>query len=197
VDFYAGGIILLKSSHEKIKKQMEPPEPLTKKSFFREWVLPLGTEVLVLFVLLKFIFMINFVPTESMWPTFPAHSALFSTRVFYKENIERGDVLVFRSDETGKVLIKRCIGLPGETVTVGSDGSVRIDGTLLAEPYVSSDSDYSGVFEVPEGCYLFFGDNRGDSLDARYWQEPYISEDKLMGKALFVLWPIGSFGTLE
>ncbi|HQQ90040.1 MAG TPA: S26 family signal peptidase, partial [Oscillospiraceae bacterium] len=96
---------MLKSSHEKIKKQMEPPEPLTKKSFFREWVLPLGTEVLVLFVLLKFIFMINFVPTESMWPTFPAHSALFSTRVFYKENIERGDVLVFRSDETGKVLI--------------------------------------------------------------------------------------------
>ncbi len=188
---------MLKSSHEKIKKQPESPEPLTKKSFFREWLLPLGTEALVLFILLKFIFMINFVPTESMWPTFPAHSALFSTRIFYKENIERGDILVFHSDEAGKVLVKRCIGLPGETVAVESDGSVRINGAVLAEPYVYSDSDYSGTFEVPEGCYLFFGDNRGDSLDARYWQEPYIPEDELMGKALFVLWPFGSFGTLE
>lgn len=188
---------MLKSSRKKLKKQPELPQPLTAKSLFREWLLPLGTEALVLFVLLRFVFMINFVPTESMWPTFSAHSVLFSTRIFNKKDIERGDILVFRSDETGKVLVKRCVGLPGETVTVEPDGGVRVDGALLDEPYVASDSGYSGVFEVPEGCYLFFGDNRGDSLDARYWREPYISEDGLMGRALFVLWPFDVFGILK
>jgi len=188
---------LLKSSRKKLKKQPEPLQPLTAKSFFREWVLPLGTEALVLFVLLRFVFMINFVPTASMWPTFPAHSVLFSTRIFNKEDIERGDILVFHSDEAGKVLVKRCIGLPGETVTVEPDGSVRVGDVALDEPYVGSDSSYSGVFEVPEGCYLFFGDNRSDSLDARYWREPYISEDKLMGRALFALWPLDVFGILK
>lgn len=102
-------------------------------------------------------------------------------------NSKRGDILVFKSDELdNKRLVKRLIGLPGETVEIKRDGSIYIDGEK---------SSRSHMLQAPREkikylLYLrvstfFLGDNRPISYDARYWNEPYISEDKAIGKVEF------------
>ena len=115
--------------------------------------------------------------------------------------------------------VKRIIAGPGDTVSIVSDGSVRqgdlasaadigldmsrgdeaelmtaavyVNGEKLDEPYLREPMLYTGdmEFEVPEGCYFFMGDNRNNSLDARYWSNPYIAEDKLIAKVYFRYFP--------
>ncbi len=149
-------------------------------------------------LLFNYFFIIAYVPTGSMTPTVKPGDWTLTVRVRNPETaIEREDVVVFYSEEMEKILFKRCVGLPGEEVEVNKDGSVYIDGEELEEDYVSSESHVSRAFEVPEGCYLFFGDNRGDSLDARYWENPYISGEDIMGRAVFIFWPLSDFGVIQ
>lgn len=143
-----------------------------------------------------FCFMAN-VPTGSMESTIPVGAQVLTTRCFDKNDIERGDIVVFESDELDIILIKRCIGLPGETITFDGSGAVFVNGGMIYEPYVSSYSSFTGEFVVPEDCYFFLGDNRGGSLDARFWENPYIHKDEIKGKARFILFPFSSFGQLK
>lgn len=168
------------------------------KRVMKEWILPFAIEILVVLLLIKFVFFFATVPTGSMIPTINKGDWIFTTRMYQPEkHVKRGDILVFRSDELDMTLIKRVVGLPGESVEVKSDGSVYIDGEKLDEPYVKNPSDKTGVFQVPEGCYLFFGDNRAGSFDAREWENPYIPADKIIGHALFKLWPLTQMGVLK
>ncbi len=168
------------------------------KKLWKEWILPLGLEVLVIVFLLKVVFMLVLVPTGSMLPTISEKSLLFCTYVHNTDSLQRGQILVFRSDEKDKVLIKRLIGLPGETVTIKGDGSVLVDGQMLSEPYVVYPLGGPEMeFDVPEGCYLFLGDNRANSEDARYWEDPFIPGEKIKARARFVLWPFSNFGVLS
>lgn len=179
-------------------KPEKSKEPMTLKRLFKEWIIPFGAEILAVVLIVKFVAFFTFVPTGSMEKTIPTKSCVISTRLYDPEkNVKRGDIIVFDSDEQGITLVKRCIGLPGDRVEVKSDGTLYINGELYEEPYALPYGGYSGEFEVPAGHYLFFGDNRPGSNDARYWDEPYISEEKLIGKARFLLWPLGSFGTLH
>lgn len=179
-------------------KLKEEKQPLTFKKVLREWVLPYGAEILAVVLFVKFMAFFTFVPTGSMETTIPEKSCVISTRLYNaSENVKRGDIIVFESDELGITLVKRCIGLPGDRVEVLRDGSVYINGELYPEPYALDYDGYSGEFVVPEGNYLFFGDNRPGSIDARYWDDPYIPEEKLVGKAVFLLWPFDSFGKIN
>ena len=160
------------------------------------------------------------VPTGSMETTVPAGAEVFTTRCFNKDNIKRGDVVVFYNDELDPTLFKqyiglrgdvvvfyndelkltlfkRCIGLPGDTVEFDGTGDVYINGELYEEPYVSSFSDFEGTFTVPEDCYFFCGDNRGGSWDARYWDNPYINKENVKGKARFIFFPFNSIGAVK
>lgn len=160
------------------------------------------------------------VPTGSMETTVPAGAEVFTTRCFNKDNIKRGDVVVFYNDELDPtlfkqyiglrgdiaaffndelepILFKRCIGLPGDTVEFDGTGDVYINGELYEEPYVSSFSDFEGTFTVPEDCYFFCGDNRGGSWDARYWDNPYINKENVKGKARFIFFPFNSIGAVK
>ena len=166
--------------------------------FFKEWVIPFGIEILVVLLIIKFIFFFVIVPTGSMIPTIDEHSILFATRVHNAEkSVERGDILVFRSDELDTTLVKRVVGMPGDHVVIDGEGKVTINGEPFAEEYVVYKSPKEGDFQVPEGCYLFLGDNRNGSLDARSWENPYIPGDKIEGKAIFTLWPFENFGVLR
>jgi len=168
------------------------------KKIFKEWILPFGIEIAVILLLINFVFFLVVVPTGSMIPTIDSGSMLFATHIYNpEENIKRGDILVFYSDELQKNLVKRVIGLPGETVTIDKNGKLYVDGKLTEESYVVFGSNWSGSFDVPEGCYLFLGDNRAGSYDARTWKEPYIHVSKIKGRAVFTLWPLGDFGTLK
>ncbi len=168
------------------------------KKILKEWVLPLGAEVLVIVFLLKVVFMLVLVPSGSMLPTIQKNSVLFCTHIHNTEKLERGQILVFESDELEKTLIKRLIGLPGETVVIQEDGSILVDGQPLEEPYVVHPAGGAEMeFEIPEGHYLFLGDNRANSEDARYWQEPFIPAEKIRAWARFTLWPFSQFGGLH
>lgn len=185
------------SEENENRDQKEKKPKKTLKEELIEWGKTLVFYCLVpLLIFQTFCFMAS-VPTGSMESTIPVGAQVLTTRIFNKDNVERGDIIVFDSDELNVVLIKRCIGLPGDTVTFNGSGAVFINGEYLEEPYVSSWSGFEGEFTVPEDCYFFVGDNRKNSLDARYWQNPYIHKDEIKGKARFVLFPFSSFGTLE
>lgn len=122
-------------------------------------------------IIFQGILMLIYVPSDSMVPTLEHGDLLIGSRIF--SSPDRGDIVVFEED--GTLLIKRVIGLPGETVHIAEDGSVSIDGEMLAEPYVVNQrKGQIQDFEVPEGKYLLLGDNREHSYDARYWDDPYV-----------------------
>lgn len=88
--------------------------------------------------------------------------------------------------------VKRVIGLPGDTVDI-IDDQVYLNGsdTPLEEPYLAEEMNQNETFhfEVPENSYFMMGDNRNYSLDARYWQNHYITKDKIIAKVLFEYFP--------
>ncbi len=164
-------------------------------TILHEWIIPFGIEILAVIAIIKFLFFFAYVPTGSMVPTIAEKSWIFSSRIYNEQSISRGDILVFESDELDIILIKRVIGLPGEQVDI-KEGKVYIDGVFLDEPYVVNASRETLSFTVPDGCYLFLGDNRASSNDARLWRNPYIPAEKITGKALFTIFPFKNFGTL-
>jgi len=190
-----------KLENEVMELEEEISVPEKKKKSAKEEILDWAKTLLLYCVLPLAIFQTfcfkASVPTGSMETTIPVGAQVVTTRIFNKDNIERGDIVVFNSDELGIVLIKRCIGLPGDEIVFDGSGRVYVNGAVLDEPYVSSRSDFEGEFSVPEDCYFFVGDNRAGSLDARFWDEPYIHKSEVKGKARFVLFPFSNFGILE
>ena len=182
---------------EKPKKEKQP---MTWKRLWKEWILPFGLEILALLLIVKFIFFIPIVPSGSMEPTIQERSALFTLRVHDLEKLERGDVIVFEAETpelAGTTLIKRLIGLPGDHVEIDENGAMTINGEVQSEDYVVYQYAIPSVFDVPEGHYLFMGDNRANSLDSRYWSDPYVSAESIQGRAVFTLFPFSHFGKLR
>lgn len=182
---------------EKPKKEKQP---MTWKRLWKEWILPFGLEILALLLIVKFIFFIAIVPSGSMEPTIQERSALFTLRVHDLEKLERGDVIVFEAETpelAGTTLIKRLIGLPGDHVEIDENGIMTINGEVQSEDYVVYQYAIPSVFDVPEGYYLFMGDNRANSLDSRYWSDPYVSAESIQGRAVFTLFPFSHFGKLR
>jgi signal peptidase I len=167
------------------------------KYIIKEWVLPIFIALAIVLLLNKYIFLLVRVPSGSMEKTIMIGDRMYVNRLFDLKEARRGDVLVFQSDELGEKLVKRLIGLPGETVEVKKDGSVYVNSEKLDEPYAAEFEGEEKVFKVPDNSYLFLGDNRPISRDARYWQNPYISADKIIGKAVFRFFPISRIGKVE
>lgn len=173
------------------------------KKELRSWILTIVFTVAAIFVLKNYIIINASVPTGSMENTIMPGDNLLGYRLAYlTEEPERGDVIFFYfpDDETQKY-VKRIIGLPGESVYI-RDGEIYIDDatTPLEEPYLKEEW-LVGVgpyeFDIPEGAYLVLGDNRNSSQDARYWMNPYVTKDKIIGKAVFTYFPFDRWGMVE
>ena len=167
-----------------------------KSNFFSDWVVPIVIAVILAVLINKFLIFKVKIPSESMVPTLNVGDRLFVTRVYNPENLKRGDIVVFYSEEKNEDMIKRLIGLPGDEVVI-NDGRVTVNGETLEENYIGTVDNYSGEFTVPEGKYFFLGDNRYWSLDSRYWDEPYIDGSERKGKAQIKVYPWKDFGKIE
>ena len=124
----------------------------------------------------------------SMVPTLQNGEYILVNRLAYKTGQPaRGDIIVFSLPaDNGQDLIKRVIGLPGETVHV-SDGSVTINGVKLKETYIAQDPLYFGDWTVPEGYLFVLGDNRNDSRDSHQWG--LLPLENVIGKSVLIYWP--------
>ncbi len=167
-----------------------------QKSILREifdWVLAITLAYFIAFFVTHVLIINTVVPSESMQPTINVNDRLITNRLSYLFNEpKRGDVIVLPSpDEEGVLFVKRIVGLPNETVDI-INGEVYIDGTKLEEDYVSSpitDHTKNSSYTVPEGCVFVMGDNRAESIDARYWHNKYLKIDDIKGKVIFRYFP--------
>lgn len=155
-------------------------------------------------VFLKSYIIINAtVPTGSMENAILPGDNILGLRIAYLlEEPKRGDVIFFYfPDDESQKYVKRIIGLPGEKVYI-NEGKIYIDDAeepleedYLKEEWVAGIGPYE--FYVPDDCYFVLGDNRNYSLDARYWNNPYVAKEKIIGKAIFTYYPFNRLGFVE
>ncbi len=165
----------------------------------------------VFIVLLIFIFIFRSVVVDgtSMLPTLENAQQLILVHFNYKP--KRGDIIVANSPGLNKTIIKRCIGVAGDTVIIDySDSSVTVNGDKLEETYLGEpmqqieilDPTYQTAptvyeYHVPEGTIFAMGDNRNGSRDSRAADVGFISEEDVLGRAVFRFAPLDKLGKLE
>lgn len=127
---------------------------------------------LFFFCLFRFVFFWGFVPTQSMEPTIPAGSFILGTRLYGE--LEVGDVIIFEHE--GQYLVKRIAGCPGDVIDLNE--ITFMDSRPAPDRGMDS-------LTVPENCYYVLGDNVQNSLDSRYWDDPYILADAIVARTQF------------
>ena len=162
--------------------------------FWKE-ILEYAKMIVIVFVVVMFVnnfILINAkIPSESMENTIMTGDRVLGLRFSYWfSEPKQGDIVIFKyPDDEAQNYIKRIIGLPGDTVEI-VEGLVYVNGQLLNEPYLWETPRGSfGPYEVPEGHYFMLGDNRNNSRDSRYWNNKYVSEEQILGKAYWIYYP--------
>lgn len=134
----------------------------------------------------------GWIPSSSMEPTLKIGDYLIGNGLAYvRHEPQRGDIIIFRHDgvDGGKTLVKRIIGVPGDDIMF-IDGYVYLNGELVYESYLPEDTEtnsFKDYENIPEGSYFVMGDNREDSFDSRFWEDPYVQKSEIRGKLLSVI----------
>jgi len=193
----------MEETHEKNSSSMEPiPEP--RKSQGSGWLLRVLREigetvipavVIALFINL-FLAQATQVLGQSMEPTLHSSQRVVIEKISYRfHGPRRGDVVVIDSPKQSEMLIKRVVGLPGETVEV-SNGRVLVDGEPLKEDWsVKLGGGSYGPHTVPPLHVFVLGDNRGASNDSRSFGPVPI--EHIVGHAWVSYWPPEEIGFVE
>ena len=133
---------------------------------------------------------------SSMTPTLQEGDVIVSLR---GSKFEKGDLVAFYLGN--KILVKRCIAGPGQWVDIDEDGNVYVDGTQLDEPYLTEkafgDCNIDLPYQVPDNRYFCMGDHRSTSVDSRHTEIGCVSEEQIVGKIVFRIWPLSGFGMLQ
>ena len=143
----------------------------------------------------NFVVMIGVIPSASMENTLMVGDRIFVNRlgVNFGMTPKHGQVVVFYKndqDANGEriLMVKRLIGKPGDTVRIEGGKVYRNDKLIIEDDYTTAETGVGrngiSTFEVPKNKFLLLGDNRPDSADARYWDEPYVDKEDLVGKAV-------------
>ncbi|MGH9024386.1 MAG: signal peptidase I, partial [Acidimicrobiia bacterium] len=176
-----------------------PPTSFARAA--REWVVLLVAAFGVALLLRTFLLQPFGIPSASMVPTLQVGDKVLVNKISYDlHDVNRGDVIVFKAPpgmERAGVndLIKRVIGLPGETVE-GREGHIYVNDRLLAEPYLPGNvqSKVFGPEKIPPGRYWMLGDNRQNSQDSTYFGT--VDGATIVGRAFVRWWPLGRLGLL-
>ncbi|MFI9202274.1 signal peptidase I [Streptomyces sp. NPDC053048] len=207
-----------------------------QRSFWKELPFLIGIALVLALLIKTFLMQAFSIPSNSMQNTLQIGDRVLVDKLtpWFGSKPERGEVVVFRdpdhwlrgvptsepnavqkalgfvglmpsSDEEN--LIKRVIGVAGDTVECSGTGPVKVNGKELVEPYVFAGNtpcsdDKGGQFKVtvPEGKLWVMGDHRQDSADSRYHQEDrnqgFVPVGKVVGRAFVIAWPITRWDTL-
>jgi signal peptidase I len=151
--------------------------------------------LLVLLVLRTWVLEPVRIPSSSMSPTLTAGEHVLVDKAFpARRTWHRGEVVLFRAPDNGKLTIKRLVGVAGDVVEL-RDGLLYVNGAEVVEPYVAPgaiDSVYWGPVTVAPEHVMVLGDNRRNSLDSRAYGG--VSIHALEGKVVAVLWPADRIG---
>ena len=132
----------------------------------RPWCIPVSV-TLLFYLILQFVVLIGYVPSASMEPTLPKDSFIFGLRIFNEPQV--GDVIVFEKD--GVLQVKRVAAGPGDVI------DLRELQYMSSYPIPTWEDP---IITVPVGCYFVLGDNTQNSLDSRYWEDPFIPRQAIV-----------------
>ena len=155
--------------------------------------------IIIVAILIKmFVFSPIKVNGTSMSPTLEDGDIMILNEIgYYLNGVNRFDIVVI--DYNGEKLIKRIIGLPGETIEY-KNYDLYVNGEIVAENFKHKDTADFSISEldaevIPDDYYFVVGDNRINSKDSR--MVGFIHKSKIMGKTNFVIYPFDSIGTVQ
>lgn len=114
-------------------------------------------------------------------------------------DLKRGDMVAFYYGN--KLLIKRCIAGPGEIVNIDKEGNVYVNNEYIVEPYIKEkafgECDLKLPYQVPDGKWFLIGDSRATSVDSRNSDMGCVSQEQLVGKVVYRVWPLNKIGVIH
>jgi signal peptidase I len=182
-----------------VTAELNQGRPKRKNGGFLEFlIIILVSFVLVFGFVRPFVVEAFYIPSESMLPTLEVGDRVFVNKFVYRlGEPERGDIVVFRTLEGGgEDLIKRVVGVPGDSVSVRG-GALFVNGERWEEPYLNDEFPDGSFYDptiVPEGHVFVMGDNRANSRDSRVFGP--VPLRSIQGEAFVSFWPPSHMGLL-
>ena len=133
---------------------------------------------------------------SSMTPTLQEGQIVLSVK---GSDFQQGDLVAFYIGN--KLLVKRVIAGPADTINIAADGTVSVNGQVLDEPYVEEKSlgecDLEFPYQIPDSRFFLKGDHRETSVDSRSSVVGCVAEEQIVGKIVFCVWPLPFFGSVQ
>ncbi|MBQ1289345.1 MAG: signal peptidase I [Erysipelotrichaceae bacterium] len=164
------------------------------REFMTDLLEMLLISIVIVFLLRIFVLMPVVVDGRSMEPLLTNGDRGFSFVITRRIGLERFDIVIVENEKTDGKLVKRIIGMPGETIRC-SGNQIYIDGELLEQPFLQD--VYTSDFEyvLAEDEYFCLGDNRDVSRDSRYYG-PF-RDKEILASHIFLIWPLQDIGWRE